>query len=239
MHAMLKAADSVALGPAPGEADRARDRLEAPRPALRGPSGEIGRFVLESANTGEQITVAVNLEHGRGRAVRLPSACATRCAACAPAPRRRSIRASSSSSTASRSGPTRRSCSSPAFARRCSRWRRSAIHTRGMAADIRIPGMTPLMVRDLAASMNVPGDRLLPGVRVRSRRRPRRSRHAGSTTARTAGTARRSSTASSAARTPCRRPPPRIGAATATTAAAPATTTAAGAVAGSGWLSAN
>jgi uncharacterized protein YcbK (DUF882 family) len=30
-------------------------------------------------------------------------------------------------------------------------------HTRGMAADIRIPGMTPLMVRDLAESMGVGG----------------------------------------------------------------------------------
>ena len=30
-------------------------------------------------------------------------------------------------------------------------------HTRGMAADIRIPGMTPLMVRDLARSMGVKG----------------------------------------------------------------------------------
>ena len=30
-------------------------------------------------------------------------------------------------------------------------------HTRGMAADIRIPGMTPLMVRDLAESMGVEG----------------------------------------------------------------------------------
>jgi uncharacterized protein YcbK (DUF882 family) len=30
-------------------------------------------------------------------------------------------------------------------------------HTRGMAADIRIPGMTPLMVRDLAQSMGVRG----------------------------------------------------------------------------------
>jgi hypothetical protein len=30
-------------------------------------------------------------------------------------------------------------------------------HTRGMAADIRIPGMTPLMVRDLALSMGVGG----------------------------------------------------------------------------------
>jgi uncharacterized protein YcbK (DUF882 family) len=30
-------------------------------------------------------------------------------------------------------------------------------HTRGMAADIRIPGMTPLMARDLAESMGVKG----------------------------------------------------------------------------------
>src|SRR6185503_13459939 len=30
-------------------------------------------------------------------------------------------------------------------------------HTRGMAADLRIPGMTPLMVRDLAESMGVHG----------------------------------------------------------------------------------
>ena len=30
-------------------------------------------------------------------------------------------------------------------------------HTRGMAADIRIPGMTPLMARDLAESMGVHG----------------------------------------------------------------------------------
>jgi len=32
-----------------------------------------------------------------------------------------------------------------------------SFHTRGMAADIRIPGMTPLMVRDLAMSMGVRG----------------------------------------------------------------------------------
>ena len=46
-------------------------------------------------------------------------------------------------------------------------------HTRGMAADIRIPGMTPLMVRDLAFAMGVKGDRLLPGFGVRARRRAR------------------------------------------------------------------
>ena len=46
-------------------------------------------------------------------------------------------------------------------------------HTRGMAADIRIPGMTPLMVRDLAAVDGREGDWLLPGLRLRSRRRAR------------------------------------------------------------------
>jgi uncharacterized protein YcbK (DUF882 family) len=30
-------------------------------------------------------------------------------------------------------------------------------HTRGMAADIRVPGMTPLMVRDLARAMGIKG----------------------------------------------------------------------------------
>jgi uncharacterized protein YcbK (DUF882 family) len=33
----------------------------------------------------------------------------------------------------------------------------ASYHTRGMAADIRIPGLTPLMVRDLARSLGVRG----------------------------------------------------------------------------------
>ena len=116
----------------------------------------IGKFVIQSVNTGEEMEVKLNLATGE---VERPATrtCATSCAASARAPRRRSIRGSSTCSTGSRSGRSQKIQLVSGFRAPMFSLATLSYHTRGMAADIRIPGMTPLMVRDLAESMGVHG----------------------------------------------------------------------------------
>jgi uncharacterized protein YcbK (DUF882 family) len=157
VHAMLQAADSVALGAAPADAAETwRARPDAARPPLRGPSGEIGRFLIESANTGEQINVAVDLSTGEVepsayRRLRHVMRCLRTGAETPIDPRLIELLYRIAQRTHQKiilvSG-----FRAPMFSLAT-----LSYHTRGMAADIRIPGMTPLMVRDLAESMNVGG----------------------------------------------------------------------------------
>ncbi len=76
-------------------------------------------------------------------------------------------------STGSRSGPGRRSCWCPASARPMFSLATLSYHTRGMAADIRIPGHDAAHGARSRRVDGREGDRLLPGVRLRSRRRAR------------------------------------------------------------------
>jgi uncharacterized protein YcbK (DUF882 family) len=157
VHAMLQAADSVALGAAPGDAALARGQGEdGPRAPLRSPSGEIGRFLIESANTGEQINVAIDLGSGEVepsayRRLRHVMRCLRTGAETPIDPRLIELLYRIAQRTHQKivlvSG-----FRAPMFSLAT-----LSYHTRGMAADIRIPGMTPLMVRDLAESMNVGG----------------------------------------------------------------------------------
>jgi uncharacterized protein YcbK (DUF882 family) len=157
VHAMLQAADSVALGAAPADAAPAgRQGPEGSRPPLRSPSGEIGRFLIESANTGEQINVAIDLGSGEVepsayRRLRHVMRCLRTGAETPIDPRLIELLYRIAQRTHQKivlvSG-----FRAPMFSLAT-----LSYHTRGMAADIRIPGMTPLMVRDLAESMNVGG----------------------------------------------------------------------------------
>src|SRR4051794_14455179 len=61
VRTMVQAADSVALRSADGEPG---DDMAAVAPALRAPSGETGHFVVQSANTGEEIEVRLDLRTG-------------------------------------------------------------------------------------------------------------------------------------------------------------------------------
>jgi uncharacterized protein YcbK (DUF882 family) len=163
VRAMVQAADGVALRPDLGEpgvpAPKAGGRgtaVEGPRPGVRGPSGAMGRFVVQSANTGEEITVAVDLstgevEAGAYRRLRRFMRCLRTGAETPVDPRLIELLYRIAERTHQKivlvSG-----FRAPMFSIAS-----LSYHTRGMAADIRIPGMTPLMVRDLAESMNVGG----------------------------------------------------------------------------------
>jgi uncharacterized protein YcbK (DUF882 family) len=159
MFAMVRAADSVAL--ASGDATGSTSGgtfLAASGPAggVRAPTGEMGRFVIQSANTGEELEVRVNLATGEVEAegyrrLRHLMRCLRTTAETPIDPRLIGLLYRISQRTGQKiilvSG-----FRAPMFSLAA-----LSYHTRGMAADIRIPGMTPLMVRDLAASMGVHG----------------------------------------------------------------------------------
>jgi uncharacterized protein YcbK (DUF882 family) len=163
VRAMVQAADSVALRPGDAEAGGAISAAsgtllvaQGPLPATRGPSGELGRFVVQSANNGEEVTVAVNLQTGEVEAagyrrLRHLMRCLRTGAETPVDPRLIDLLYRISRRTGQKivlvSG-----FRAPMFSLAT-----LSYHTRGMAADIRIPGMTPLMVRDLAESMGVGG----------------------------------------------------------------------------------
>jgi uncharacterized protein YcbK (DUF882 family) len=122
---------------------------------VRKPSRSQGRFVLEAANGGERLEVVLDLasgdmEEGSYRAVRRFMRCRRTGAETPIDPRLVELLFRLSQRTNQKiqliSGYR-----APAFAAPLS------YHTRGMAADIRIPGMTALMVRDLARAMGVRG----------------------------------------------------------------------------------
>jgi len=163
VRAMVQAAYSVALRPAGGDGEGGARGLpaalltsEAPLLALRAPSGEIGRFAMESANTGEEIIVPLDLGTGEVEAaayrrLRHFMRCLRTGAETPVDPRLIDLLYRIAQRTRQKlilvSG-----FRAPMFSTAT-----LSYHTRGMAADIRIPGMTPLMARDLAESMGVHG----------------------------------------------------------------------------------
>jgi uncharacterized protein YcbK (DUF882 family) len=158
---MVQAADTVALHPLPGLGELP----EVPEPDVVGgaravvgrhPTGQKGHFVIESVNTGETIEVKLDLSSGEVepqsyRALRHLLRCQRTGAETPMDPRLIELLYRISQRTHQKiqlvSG-----FRAPMFSLAT-----LSYHTRGMAADIRIPGMTPLMVRELARSMGVKG----------------------------------------------------------------------------------
>lgn len=160
VRAMVQAADSVALRSSgdsntswnnSGELERA-----GATPLTRPPAGAIGRFVVQSVNNGEEMEIKVNLASGEldpesYRRFRHLMRCLHTGAETPIDPRLIDLLYRITQRTHQKimlvSG-----FRAPMFSLAT-----LSYHTRGMAADIRIPGMTPLMARDLAESMGVHG----------------------------------------------------------------------------------
>src|SRR5262245_52998047 len=156
VRAMVQAADSVALNPVPSDTDGAPGASGRALVGVHASAGETGSFIIQSANTGEEIEVRLNLATGEVEAscyreLRHLMRCLRTGAETPPDPRLIELLYRISQRTHQKivliSG-----FRAPMFSLAA-----LSYHTRGMAADIRIPGMTPLMVRDLAASMGVRG----------------------------------------------------------------------------------
>lgn len=155
VRAMVAAVDSVALRSGkPGATNAALTGGFVP--ALRSPGGETGTFEIESANNGETATIAFNLNTGEieaegYRRFRHLMRCLRTGAETPIDPRLIDLLYRIARRTQQKiiliSG-----FRAPMYSLAT-----LSYHTRGMAADIRIPGMTPLMVRDLALSMGVGG----------------------------------------------------------------------------------
>jgi uncharacterized protein YcbK (DUF882 family) len=154
VQAMVETADTLALHPLPGGGDG----LEAgvPGAGVRPPSGKKGRFWLHLVNTGEEVEVVLDLASGEVeaasyRALRRFMRCQRTGAETPLDPRLIELLYRIAQRTRQKieivSG-----FRAPMFSLAT-----LSYHTRGMAADIRIPGMTPLMVRDLARAMGVKG----------------------------------------------------------------------------------
>lgn len=152
--AMMQFADGMALHPQ-GITMAGTFRQSAAALPVRKPSGALGRFTIEAANFGEQIEVAVDLASGEVdeasyRAFRHLMRCRRTGGEVPIDPRLIELLWSLSQRTGQPivliSGYRAPGYAAPA-----------SYHTRGMAADIRIPGLTPLMVRDLARAMGVRG----------------------------------------------------------------------------------
>jgi uncharacterized protein YcbK (DUF882 family) len=158
--AMVQAADTTALHtedlrPRSTAQDGTPGQFDGLAAHLRKPNRSQGRFVLEASNSGERVEVVLDLasgdmEEGSYRAVRRLMRCRRTGAETPIDPRLVEMLFKLSQRTNQRvqliSGYR-----APAFAAP------NSYHTRGMAADIRIPGMTALMVRDLARAMGVRG----------------------------------------------------------------------------------
>lgn len=159
VRAMVQAADSVALGSAEAATDATLTdghRMMAGTGPTRAPAGPTGRFVVQSANTGEEMEVKFSLATGEMEAdayrkFRHVMRCLHTTAETPIDPRLIDLLYQIAQRTKQKivlvSG-----FRAPMYSRA-----RLSYHTRGMAADIRIPGLTPLMARDLAESMGVPG----------------------------------------------------------------------------------
>jgi len=153
--AMMQLADGVAMDTkasvqagVTGEGGGAAVRIHKP-------SGAQGRFLIEAANGNEQVEVVFDLgsgdlEEASYRAVKRLMRCRRTGTEAPIDPRLIELLWNFSQRTGQKivlvSG-----FRTPAFAAP------SSYHIRGMAADIRIPGMTALMVRDLARAMGVRG----------------------------------------------------------------------------------
>jgi uncharacterized protein YcbK (DUF882 family) len=151
LHAMVRAADNVALGTAQASQGA---RVEAA--PLRIPkTGEVA-FGVQVVNTGEEMEVRLNpatgeLDPESYRRFRHLMRCQHTTAETPIDPRLIDLLYRISERTHQKillvSG-----FRAPMYS-----MAKLSYHTRGMAADIRIPGMTPLMARDLAESMGVKG----------------------------------------------------------------------------------
>ena len=157
VRAMVQAADSVALGSGnDGDGSAfARGGSSGPGPN-RPPAGPTGRFMVQSSNNGEELEVRFNLATGEMEAegyrkLRHLMRCLHTTAESPIDPRLIELLYAITQRTGQKiilvSG-----FRAPMYSRA-----KLSYHTRGMAADIRIPGLTPLMARDLAESMGVPG----------------------------------------------------------------------------------
>jgi uncharacterized protein YcbK (DUF882 family) len=153
--AMMQLSDSVAIPPEGVAQAGVFGPSGIPAAHLRLPSGAHGRFTIEAANTGEQLEVVIDLASGQMdetsyRALRHLMRCRRTGAEVPIDPRLIELLYQFAQRTGEKivliSGYR-----APAYAAPAS------YHVRGMAADIRIPGMTALMVRDLARAMGVHG----------------------------------------------------------------------------------
>jgi uncharacterized protein YcbK (DUF882 family) len=151
---MVQAADTVAMHPLPGAGEASE--LGDPGAGARRPTGAKGRFLVHLVNTGEEVEVRLDLASGEVeassyRALRHLMRCQRTGAETPMDPRLIELLYRISQRTRQKieivSG-----FRAPMFSLAT-----LSYHTRGMAADIRIPGMTPLMVRDLARAMGVKG----------------------------------------------------------------------------------
>ena len=159
VRAMVQAADSVALAPGGKDARGANNELMLTAGAaqvVKTSGARFGSFTLESVNTGETIEVKLNLDTGEVDAggyarLRHIMRCQRTTAETPIDPRLIDLLYRIAQRTHQKimlvSG-----FRAPMFSLAT-----LSFHTRGMAADIRIPGMTPLMARDLAESMGVHG----------------------------------------------------------------------------------
>ena len=154
VRSMVEAADTLALHPLPGATETTADLSTGT--SVRRPTGEKAHVVLHLVNTGEEVDVRLDLASGEVepssyRALRRLMRCQRTGAETPLDPRLIELLYRISQRTHTKieivSG-----FRAPMFSLAT-----LSYHTRGMAADIRIPGMTPLMVRDLARSMGVKG----------------------------------------------------------------------------------
>jgi len=151
LRAMLHAADSVAL-----RTGRTRQGQQDEAGQVRLPSVDQVAFTVQSVNTGEEMEVRLNratgeLDADSYRRLRHLMRCLHTGAESPIDPRLIDLLYRISARTHQKillvSG-----FRAPMYS-----MAKLSYHTRGMAADIRIPGMTPLMARDLAESMGVKG----------------------------------------------------------------------------------
>ena len=151
IRAMVHAADSVALRSAHASGSQADEAG-----LLRLPAVDQATFTVQSVNTGEEMEVRFNratgeLDADAYRRLRHLMRCLHTGAESPVDPRLVDLLYRISARTHQKillvSG-----FRAPMYS-----MAKLSYHTRGMAADIRIPGMTPLMARDLAESMGVKG----------------------------------------------------------------------------------
>src|SRR5215471_13934632 len=159
VRAMVQAADSVALtSGADARSGQVSPELlaAASTRVVQTTGARFGKFVLQSVNTGEEVEISLNLDTGEVDPVgytrlRHIMRCQRTTAETPIDPRLIDLLYRIAQRTHQKlqlvSG-----FRAPMFSLAA-----LSYHTRGMAADIRIPGMTPLMARDLAESMGVHG----------------------------------------------------------------------------------